>query len=739
MFPVMIITLKNFKCWENATFSAIDNGITLVSGNSGCGKSSIIQAVYFALYGKGHKVVRIGTSSCSVEVQIAGMRIVRTKRPNRLVVNDIHEDAVGQSVIDKVFGKNFDIVSYIAQDSFGSLVYMTASARLEFLEKFAFENVDIDAIKSGVKLAVRADEDERLRQQAALQFAQKTLDEIRVPDTVDAPEEDLHDINTLTRELDDARQSHSARERRVADAESALKHHVTTTARVRDIESEIDTMRADLESLGHIEDISDTVDLLRAAEKYAAYSDAVANRDTLEEQCATMRVAEQNKWNSQKDALASSLWDRMSRAECLAEIERLAVISEANKRYMDAERRMDKLRKYRDEYVAIRAYSGKPAKCPECNCALSVIDGGDVIHAHAQDDAKTERASKIRKKYEEYVVLERNKNVFTPGVDMKEIQTYFDKNIYTEKKLSEYSVFSVSESLAALQKKLERVRKNICDPAPENPGVDSVSLRAKISAHATVSEAHSRLSRRIASKTKTLQKLVSELGDVQALEKELSESRADLVSSSKLLYDLEKAVGNAYSVRTAWDRYNAYVTQRENIDATQARVDSAARALKSAEVELSHSLELKEIVARAESDCLDTIINTINIHAQHFIDLFFQTNPMTVLLSSYKQVVTGKSVRYKPQINLTVQYKGADTALASLSGGERARVSLAFTLALSEIYHSPILMLDESISSLDHDATTDVLDAIKDTAGERAVLVVSHQANTGMFDGVISI
>jgi len=48
-------------------------------------------------------------------------------------------------------------------------------------------------------------------------------------------------------------------------------------------------------------------------------------------------------------------------------------------------------------------------------------------------------------------------------------------------------------------------------------------------------------------------------------------------------------------------------------------------------------------------------------------------------------------------------------------------------------------MLDESISSLDHDATADVLDAIKESSQDRAVLIVSHQANTGMFDAVINI
>ncbi len=103
----------------------------------------------------------------------------------------------------------------------------------------------------------------------------------------------------------------------------------------------------------------------------------------------------------------------------------------------------------------------------------------------------------------------------------------------------------------------------------------------------------------------------------------------------------------------------------------------------------------------------------------------------------YKEVKSGSSITTKPQIELDIQYKGLDTDFASLSGGERARVSLAFTLALSEIYQTPILMLDESISSLDYDATVDVLSAIKENMPNRTVLCVSHQANTGLFDHVI--
>ena len=171
----MKLILKNFKCWESAEFEISENGITLLSGNSGCGKTSVLQAIYFVLYDKGTKLVRIGSSSCRVELEGFGMHIVRTKKPNRLVVDGKYEDEAGQAIIDRKFGRNFNIVSYIEQDAFKSLVYMTPASRLEFMENFAFENVDIERVKSNLKQLIRQSEDARLKAQTELEFHTRNL------------------------------------------------------------------------------------------------------------------------------------------------------------------------------------------------------------------------------------------------------------------------------------------------------------------------------------------------------------------------------------------------------------------------------------------------------------------------------------------------------------------------------------------------------------------------------------
>ena len=43
----MLITLNNFKCWKQLEYDLGNQGITLLSGKSGVGKTSIIEAIIF--------------------------------------------------------------------------------------------------------------------------------------------------------------------------------------------------------------------------------------------------------------------------------------------------------------------------------------------------------------------------------------------------------------------------------------------------------------------------------------------------------------------------------------------------------------------------------------------------------------------------------------------------------------------------------------------------------------------
>ena len=66
-------------------------------------------------------------------------------------------------------------------------------------------------------------------------------------------------------------------------------------------------------------------------------------------------------------------------------------------------------------------------------------------------------------------------------------------------------------------------------------------------------------------------------------------------------------------------------------------------------------------------------------------------------------------------------------------------VVLSFTLALSEMCNTPLILLDECTSSLDEELTGVVLESIQENFKNKLVVVVAHQTVGGLFDNIISI
>ena len=154
----MRITLKNFKCWENNTFDFNKQGIILLSGQSGKGKSSLLDAIYFCLYGNLKSVTTIGKVGCEVKIDYENETYIRTKRPNCLKVNYydgeknvIIEDDIAQEYLLNKFGKHFLHTSYIRQSNQNTFLYMTPTQKLEFLEECVLKSVGLDDIKERMK------------------------------------------------------------------------------------------------------------------------------------------------------------------------------------------------------------------------------------------------------------------------------------------------------------------------------------------------------------------------------------------------------------------------------------------------------------------------------------------------------------------------------------------------------------------------------------------------------------
>ena len=156
--------------------------------------------------------------------------------------------------------------------------------------------------------------------------------------------------------------------------------------------------------------------------------------------------------------------------------------------------------------------------------------------------------------------------------------------------------------------------------------------------------------------------------------------------------------------------------------------------LQQLERQSSAVLEFKQMILKTEAEIIDKRIREISDLANTYAANFFN-EPIAVELVTTRRTQTQSE---KVQIQLQVYYKNMKCDISILSGGEQARLNLAFMLAFAHVFHSPILLLDECTSNLDTDLTEIVIEQIGNI-GIPKVIMIAHQVVEGNFQQIIKV
>jgi DNA repair exonuclease SbcCD ATPase subunit len=157
----MNITIKKFRCWDNLSLTVPLGQITLIKGCSGSGKTTILQAISWCLYGSVRLVhpTKDPKAKTYVKVILPNMTIERFKHPNRLIVNyrnDRYEDKVAQSMIDELYGVHdiWHASCCINQKSANSFLSASNVSKMDLLHSIAFHEEDPQQFISKIEAAV---------------------------------------------------------------------------------------------------------------------------------------------------------------------------------------------------------------------------------------------------------------------------------------------------------------------------------------------------------------------------------------------------------------------------------------------------------------------------------------------------------------------------------------------------------------------------------------------------------
>lgn len=698
----MKLYLNNFRCFRgNHSFTFNEHGITLITGTSGIGKSTIIMAIYFALTDKNpcSKLISDGCTSCTVKLEFPTWNLVRTRGPRRLLVmteeKRMLEDEPAQNYISSRFGSHFADISYIPQQYTDSFLFKKPQEKLELLESLCFKkNPSLLKEKCSVQIKTLQAEYQSLKGQ--LQTLKKIILDISnttPPDLVEPP----CASEPLEKELKELR----SREK------SCMRGHDLQIKKKQCIQL-IENVEKELQTFPLIK-----------------YDDWKISKHIL-----ALKELESVKLEESK------LWDKYSRDDCCKWIEDYSHDIALHEEYKtlqtsiaSIEKFSKKLEQYQKEKELISSAkeSDTVFQCPVCTTSLSVknqqlvlLNDDTTNKSILSSEVKQKRIAELNMKIAKVQCEISNK----PGiVDMRsrleEIETLID----------------VSEDLEGLQNDLMFIREYYTqnNSTQEKHEVFRKTHAVNILESLTLADA---------------QKLLEQIQHRKQLEKQRSDFQKHLKNYEDQIRDngskedieqvrlqieiCSKQIQRNQEQKHAHDLFLVQEKEFQKYTNYSSQIQCISEQLDMLQKKISAYSDLKQEILRAEADYIESKMDELTTLVNAYCQQIF-SEPLSVNLSMSKPGNTEKV-----QVQLNLYYKNMNCDVALLSGGEQARLNIAFIIALANLFHSPLLLLDECTSHLDHDMAEQVLESITN-AGVSKVILIAHQVVEGNFEQIIHV
>ena len=172
----------------------------------------------------------------------------------------------------------------------------------------------------------------------------------------------------------------------------------------------------------------------------------------------------------------------------------------------------------------------------------------------------------------------------------------------------------------------------------------------------------------------------------------------------------------------------------------QKTMNEKAEEAKLAQAKYQACKRLLQKAQEAERVALESAVCEINTLLAMILKQLFTNTPISVEIRTTKELKSKKG-QVSQRFDIPIFYgQSSYKSYKQLSGGEKDRLSLAITMALSEKFGGSMLFLDETLHSLDPEVKGNAIATLKEFSSKgRMVLVAAHEETEGFYDRVIPL
>lgn len=785
----MNLHLTNFKCYDKLELSFEEKSAVLLCGASGCGKSTILQAIAWILYGCIKKIAPFKSANAKTigSLSLENMTITRTKNPKHLTFvhnTQKYENQEAQKKIDQVFGI-YDVwlaTSYVMQKKENFFLDTSNAKKMEVLNSIVFQ---YELPSTYIHMIDKSLEKNKYLQEVKLELLNKRLssfneEELTLINNIIDDEKTASDLQKLKLQLNDFMDVKKQR-----DINIAIKNNK---------ESELHQLQFELTTLKHsfyfdypddhlllilkkdiftIDDIHYVEDIIKLLSNN---NNLLKEKNKLEEKLSTLIPTkemythayleqiikeEQQYITNEKILNAFELpHDQTEINECIEYFYEIIhsqdyllldeKLSTLMKQYEvlqndtnidDFIEKNDHLKTKLSNYHEQIKNASNALACPHCQCHV-LLQQQKLVKVNSINN---NTLVNMKKEIESLTTIIQNNNTFIQQYHKDSaLKMALDNEINTIRiSLSTMSkpVYFQVLTFGEKEQTFDSIRKLKSIQLIDKPIISSDTIKNAIDYTMCCEQLNAINLPKYYTfyDVNELSTICRKMKDHMYKYQHINEQINTIIKKidhivivndpEEQIINTKKDIAHLELLLTNHKKALLVMKEYDELTAFRGEVLSVSQRLEDLN-------KLKQYAVDIECKILQNIIDNINASLYDITSMLFQE--CTVELSLYK-ALKNKQENIKPCVHFTIYHKGnVHDSTNELSGGELDRLSLAITLALHKISPCPFIMFDELAASLNDEQKNIVISTIKEHTN-CTTLYVQHGGIQGVFDTIIDV